>query len=141
MGRMLGMVSISDIGKWHEQCKKKLGYSQHIEKATGGDPEKDPKAAKECKKRSAITYLAGAKDIPVDISTGIHDGHKGSVPISQALEAFNILAKPEDRISEEDIKYFVEKEAVPPHLAMKEKEFIPTTKRLIHFRRSREMSG
>ncbi|OGV34198.1 MAG: hypothetical protein A2020_04235 [Lentisphaerae bacterium GWF2_45_14] len=127
---------ISDLKKWHDECRKaKRGYYEHIEKSAGGNPQKDQKAADECVKRSANTYLANAKDIPVDISTGIHDGHSGSVPVSHALEAFNVLANPADRISDEDIKYFVEKEAVPPHLAMKEKEIIPTTGKVIHFRR------
>ena len=127
---------ISDLKKWHGQCKKvKLGYYAQIEKSAGGNPQKDAKANEECVKRSANTYLASAKDVTLEIATGIHDGHNGSVPVSHALEAFNVLAKPEDRISEEDIKYFVEKEAVPPHLAMKKKELIPTTNRVIHFRR------
>jgi len=128
---------ISDLRKWHGECKKiKMGYYQHIEKSVG-DPEKDAKAAGECAKRSAITYLSKANGIAVDIATGIHDGHSGnSVPVSHALEAFNALANPEDRISDADIRCFVEKESVPPHLAMKKKEFVPTTENIIHFSRT-----
>lgn len=127
---------ISDVKKWHDECRKaKRDYYKHIELSAGGDPQNDPDASEECRKRSANIYLANAKDLPLEIATGIHDGHTGSVPVSQTLEAFNILANPEDRISEADIKYFNEKEAVPPHLALKTKEIIPTTGREIHFSR------
>ena len=65
--------------------------------------------------RSPITYLHNARKLPVDIATGIHDGHQGSVPVSQAMNAFNLLAEPQDRFTEEEIAYVVEHEAAPPH--------------------------
>lgn len=108
---------ISDLKKWHAECKKaSRGYYKHIEKSCKGKPDTDEKAAEECKKRSAITYLKNARKVPLDIATGIHDGHSGSVPVSHTLEAFNEVAVAKDRISEEDITYFVEKQAVPPQL-------------------------
>jgi acetyl esterase/lipase len=111
---------ISDLKKWHAECKKAgRSYYKHIEKACQGEPDSNNKAAEECKKRSAITYLKKAAKVPLDISTGIHDGHTGSVPVSHTLEAFNAVATAIDRISEKDITYFVEKEAVPPHLKEK----------------------
>jgi hypothetical protein len=71
----------------------------------------------EARKRSPLAWLDNAADaLPVDIGTGIHDGHTGSVPVSQAVNAFNLLAEPQDRISDEDIAYIVEKEAIPAHL-------------------------
>ena len=112
-------VPISDVKKWHAQCfthPTRCGYSRHIEQALGGDPNLDPVLAEEAMKRSPVRYMTNAKNIPLDINTGIHDGHTGSVPVSQALEAFNLLAAPKDRISEKDIKYMVEKEAIPAHL-------------------------
>ena len=43
--------------------------------------------------RSPVYHLAGAKDLPVDIATGIHDGHTGSVPIHHSIDAFNAIAE------------------------------------------------
>jgi len=55
-------------------------------------------------------------NLPLDINAGIRDGHTGSVAVSHSLRAFNLVASKNDRIDEKDIKYFVEKARVPPHL-------------------------
>ncbi|MCK5844747.1 MAG: prolyl oligopeptidase family serine peptidase [Victivallales bacterium] len=108
---------IVDLRKWHAECTKSShGYNEHIEKAAGGDPSTCANAAEECVKRSAITYLAQAKGVSIDIATGIHDGHFGSVPVSHALEGFNAVAASDDTISDSEISYFVTDEAVPGHL-------------------------
>ena len=73
---------------------------------------------REARKRSPLTWLPNAAGATViEICTGIHDGHAGSVPVGHSIRAFNILAAPEDRISEEDIAFIEEKEQVPEHLA------------------------
>ena len=115
---------ISDLAAWHRQCRggKYAHYAEHIEAACGGDPERDPAAKREAEKRSALTPRAGAAGLPLDISTGIHDGHRGSVPVSQAMNAFNLLARPEDRFSGEEIEAIVRTETIPPHLAAHETE-------------------
>jgi len=41
------------------------------------------------------------------------------VPISHSLRAFNAAAETKDRISEDDIRYMVEKAEVPTHLRKK----------------------
>ncbi|MBE6929105.1 MAG: hypothetical protein E7463_02395 [Ruminococcaceae bacterium] len=114
---------ISDIAAWYTQSKalKKdpanRGYDDHIFDACGGDPVTNPQAAAQAKHRSPITWLSNAhENVILDIGTGIHDGHRGSVPISQAILAFNEVADPADRISAEDIAYMVETEQVPAHL-------------------------
>ena len=111
---------IVDLRKWHAECAQSChSYNKHIEKAlkaVGGNPSTDAKAADECVKRSAITYLHQAKGLSVDIATGIHDGHTGSVPVSHALEGFNAVAAPEDALSDVQISSFVNDEAVPEHL-------------------------
>ena len=109
---------ISDIAAWHRQCAaRKLNYASHIEQACSGDPETDPAAHAEAVKRSPLTYLENAFDkCIIDINTGIHDGHTGSVPISQAVNAFNMLAAPADRIAPQDIDFMVETEKIPEHL-------------------------
>ena len=110
---------ISDIARWHQECRKSgRSYADHIESACGGNPAESEAVRKEARKRSPLTWLPNAAGcLPVDIGTGIHDGHKGSVPIGQAIRAYNTLAAPEDRISDEDIAYMEANEKVPAHLA------------------------
>lgn len=106
---------ITDIAAWHRQ--KKFQYWEHIEKACGGDPQTDSEAMKQATRRSPLTWLKQARHIPIDIQTGIHDGHKDqSVPISHSLYAFNVLADDADRISETDIAHMTETEEIPRHL-------------------------
>lgn len=108
---------ISDVAAWYRQCHDSpfQAYANHIEVACGGNPITEKNAAFEAERRSPLTYLAAARELPVDIATGIHDGHAGSVPVSQALEAFNLLAAPEDRFSREEITCIVRNEKVPSH--------------------------
>jgi len=114
---------ISDIAAWYTQSKDRKtdptvrGYDDHIFDACGGDPIADPEAAAQAKHRSPITWLSNARgNVILDIGTGIHDGHTGSVPISQTILAFNEVADPADRICQEDIDYMVKTEQVPVHL-------------------------
>ena len=111
--------AISDVAAWHdESVRLERGYFEHIRSACGGDPSVDPAVKEEAFKRSPVTYLGNASRVVLDISTGIHDGHtfagrSGSVPVSQTLNAFNILAKPEDQISAEDIAFITENQQIP----------------------------
>ena len=111
---------ISNLVQWHKEClnnPRESGYAKHIEAACGGDPETDSAVFAEAMKRSPVSYLeASAGKCIVDIGTGIHDGYIGSVPVSHTLNAFNLLAAPEDRISEEDIDFMVKNQEVPAHL-------------------------
>lgn len=112
---------ISDIAAWHAQClqftNSNRNYAEHIEKACGGNPQEDPAVYADAMHRSPVTYLPhAAGKVIVDIGTGIHDGHTGSVPVSHTLNAFNCLAAAGDRISEADIEYMVKNEAIPEHL-------------------------
>lgn len=114
---------ISDIAAWCAQVAeakrhRSVGdYDLHIINACGGDPARNPKAQKQAIHRSPLTWLPHAKgNVILDIGTGIHDGHTGSVPVSHAIEAFNAAAEPEDRVSQEDIRYMAETEKIPEHL-------------------------
>lgn len=113
---------ISDLALWYEQSfQRKNGYANHIANACGGVPSLSERALREAQLRSPLSWLPNAiGKVTVDINTGIHDGHTGSVPIGQAIRAFNILAEEKDRISEEDIAFMEENEKVPDHLAAKE---------------------
>ena len=110
-------VPISDLAKWHaETTKRKLKYAREIELSIGGKPLPGTKAAAEAKKRSAITYLARAKGMALDINAGITNGHSGSVPISHSLDAFNLLAAAKDRLGADLISEFVKTAKVPAAL-------------------------
>ena len=63
-----------------------------------------------------MTYLANARGVTIHINAGIRDGHDGSVPVSHSLRAFNTVADPKDRLSESEIRFFVEEADVPTHL-------------------------
>jgi hypothetical protein len=107
-------VPISDLIEWHRDGKEgRGGYWQAIEKSCGGNPMTDKKAKVEAVKRSPVTYLKNAKNVPIDIYGGINDR---TVPCTHSLRAFNAVADEKDRLSEEEIRYFLEKHAVPPKL-------------------------
>lgn len=111
-------VPISDLVKWHaETAARKLRYAGEIEAALGGHkPVPGTPAHADALKRSAITYMARARGVNLDINAGITDGHNGSVPISHSLEAFNALAAPKDRLSPALIGEFVKTAKVPTAL-------------------------
>ena len=111
-------VPISDLRAWHRECKAKgLKYAREIELSCGGAPGSSPKVDQEYAKRSPLAFLKKAKRVNLSINAGILDGHKGSVPISHSLLAFNEVAEEKDRLALEEIKYFTEKAQVPSALA------------------------
>jgi poly(3-hydroxybutyrate) depolymerase len=85
-------VGISDLSKWHRQHVK-TRYGMMMRASCGGPPGANNAVDKQYKERSPIHYLANSTRVPLDIATGIHDGHTGSVPVSHSLEAFNVIAK------------------------------------------------
>ena len=105
-------VPISDLKAWHAQGE----YVNDMENSCGGPPGLSPKVDKEYVERSPITYLHRAKGVTMHINAGIYDGHQEPVPISHSLLAFNELAKVQDQISEEDIRYFADEAKVPRKL-------------------------
>ncbi|MFT5130015.1 MAG: 2-keto-4-pentenoate hydratase/dienelactone hydrolase [Rhodothermales bacterium] len=96
---------ISDLSAWHAECKTSgRKYAGDMEKACGGTPES---AAAEFAKRSPLTYLRDAKALPpLDIQVGIFDGHKGSVPVSHSLHAFNAVVPESTRLTDVEIARF-----------------------------------
>ncbi len=129
---------ISDLPAWHEETRtvpRFAHYAGHIETVCGGNPETDESARQEALHRSPKTWLANAAGRIVDISTGIHDGHTGSVPIRQAMNAYNILAAEDDRFSAEDIEFICAEEAIPDHLRQEREDDPSYGGRKIHLRR------
>ncbi len=85
-------VGISDLSKWHRKHVK-TKYGMMMRASCGGAPGASDAVDKQYLERSPIHYLANSTRVPLDIATGIYDGHTGSVPISHSLEAFNMIAK------------------------------------------------
>lgn len=104
-------VGISDLAAWHQ---KHAGgnYGNMMEKVCGGAPGDNKQVDEQFRKRSPLTYLHRAKDVPLDIAAGIHDGYTGSVPVRHSLDAFNAIAKAADAklISDAEIKQISRKE-------------------------------
>ena len=85
-------VGISDLAAWH---KLHAGdrYGEMLRLSCGGAPGDSPEVDRQFRQRSPLTHLHRAADVALDINTGIHDGHTGSVPIRHSLDAFNVIAR------------------------------------------------
>lgn len=87
---------ISDLRSWHEFHTKDgvpQRYAAMIEASTGGPPGKSAEIDVEYRERSPIFWLERVGDLPLEISTGVDDGHTGSVKVDHSLRAFNEIAK------------------------------------------------
>ena len=130
-------VPISDLTAWHaESMARKNNYAKMIEQCCGGKPS--PATEAEYRHRSPLFHLAAAKGLPLDINTGIHDGHTGSVPVSQSLRAFNVVAVanglPERQLAEADIETITRDQKIPASLTA-EKQDDPERHKAVLFRR------
>lgn len=130
-------VPISDLSAWHaESTSRKNNYAKMLEQSCGGPPT--PETEKEYRARSPLFHLSAAKDIPLDINTGIHDGHTGSVPVSHSLHAFNALADASGesarKINEADITSMVSEQKIPSGIASDNVQD-PERKKAVLFRR------
>lgn len=109
---------ISDLVRWHAESRSfsdwRAKYADMIEKCCGGTPVE---RRADYLHRSPVTWLGSARNLPIDICEGIHDGHVGSVPVGHSLRAFNILANEPDRLSDAEIDFIQRNESVPPSLA------------------------
>ena len=85
-------VGISDLGTWH--ARHAAGkYGLMMRKCCGGKPGDSTEIDQQYRQRSPITWLHRSLPVPLDIAAGVHDGHRGSVPIRQSLNAFNLIAR------------------------------------------------
>jgi predicted peptidase len=110
-----------------------VSAAKMIEQCCGGKP--GPATEAEYRHRSPLFHLAAAKGVPLDINTGIHDGHTGSVPVSHSLLAFNVLAAPDKQVSVADIDFMVREQKIPAALAT-ETQTDPERQKATLFRRS-----
>ena len=97
-------VGISDLVAWHER-RAQGNYGAMLRAACGGAPGDSAEVDEQYRLRSPLTWLHRAVGLPLDLNTGIHDGHTGSVPVRQTLEAFNVVAcaGAHETISEDEI--------------------------------------
>jgi poly(3-hydroxybutyrate) depolymerase len=97
-------AGISDLVAWHNRHPDK--YGRMIRKSCGGPPGASEAIDRQYHDRSPVHFLQGAVDLPLDLATGVHDGHGGSVPVRHTLDAFNVVAKAQgaEQITEEDIR-------------------------------------
>ncbi|MBC8870750.1 MAG: prolyl oligopeptidase family serine peptidase [Planctomycetes bacterium] len=104
-------VGISDLAAWHERHAKS-GYGKMCRSSCGGAPGDSGEVDRQYRERSPMTHLHRAKDVPLEIAAGVHDGHKGSVPVRHSLDAFNTIARAAEAtpISEEEILQLSRKE-------------------------------
>jgi len=130
---------ITDLAAWHRFSHEQgTRYARMLENCCGGPPE-SPQADAEYRSRSPLFHLREAGGLAIALDTGIEDGHKGSVPVSQTLLAFNELASanghPESAISAADIATISGQAKIPDHLA-KQRVEEPGRKRAVLFRRT-----
>ena len=107
---------ITDCARWYDDLVKsrRKNKVKMFESACGGAPKAGGKILEEYRHRSPLTHLEAAKKagLPIYIMTGIHDGHKGSVPVGHSFRAFNLLAAEKDRFTDAEID-FIEKKQDP----------------------------
>lgn len=84
-------VGISDLAAWHKLHEHDK-YGAMLRGVCGGAPGTSAAVDEEYRFRSPKTHLARAVEVPLEIAAGIYDGHAGSVPVRQSLEAFNVVA-------------------------------------------------
>lgn len=81
-------VPITNLSDWYYECKQGgLKYCDDMELVFGGSPENFGQLYYH---RSPIKY-ANKCDVPIDINTGVLDGHTGSVPITHSIKIFSAI--------------------------------------------------
>jgi len=110
-------VPITDLESWYYENKADGDkHWREIANSCGGPPGASIEVDEQYAQRSPITWLENARGVKIDINAGIRDGHEGSVPVSHSLRAFNKIADQSDRLTEEEIAYFVREAQVPSQL-------------------------
>jgi len=131
-------VPVTDLAAWHaESLVRKNKYAKEIELVCGGPPGGSPEGEAAYAARSAVARLgAAALPFPLDINTGIHDGHTGSVPVSHAIRAFNAVAAADDRIPADVIDAVIRDRRVPEPLAFRGTDPLYASRPVLFRRRS-----
>jgi len=89
----VGISNLADWYRFHTSDGKRGGYAQMVFQSCGGVPGESDAIDVQYRSRSPIHQLQHAVGLPLELSAGVDDGHKGSVPIAHTLTAFNVVAK------------------------------------------------
>ena len=129
-------VPISDLPAWHTRHANGR-YGEMMRAACGGAPGASTEIDDAYRRRSPLTWLHRAKDVPVDIAAGIHDGHTGSVPVAHTLRAFNAVARARglDGVDDLEMAALSRPDGRLPHPRPSDREVDPALDREIHLRR------
>ncbi|MFH1920202.1 MAG: prolyl oligopeptidase family serine peptidase, partial [Planctomycetota bacterium] len=130
-------VGISDLAAWHARHAE-TRYGEMVRNSCGGAPGESASVDEEYRVRSPKTWMHQAVDLPLDLAAGVHDGHKGSVPIRHSLEAFNLVAAAQGLpgVTEEEIAQLSRPDGRLDNPRPGDKEEDPTFGRAIHLRRT-----
>jgi predicted esterase len=104
--------TIHDIADWyrhpHEDTK---AYRKQIAASCGGVPRPGSAAERECDQRSPSSQVRpAAGEVPILIAHGLQDR---TVPPSHAIRAFNTLADPQDRFTDQERDLIDQRHALP----------------------------
>jgi len=132
-------VGISDLGEWHRfhvKAGEPQRYARLLEKCCGGPPGHSPVVDAEYRERSPIFHLQNTGTLPIDLNAGVRDGHEGSVPVSQSLRAFNVIARQngDPQVSETEMQQLWEQQKLTAPLPS-DREPDPAYERKIFLRR------
>ena len=131
-------VPVTDLAAWHaDSLARRNKYAKEIELVCGGPPGASAAVDAAYALRSVVGRLESFKpSFPLDINTGIHDGHIGSVPVSHAIRAFNAVAAESERIPVPVIETLVKDRRVPAPLAFTSSDQLYATKPVLLRRQS-----
>jgi hypothetical protein len=109
-----------------------------LRESCGGAPGESPQIDEQYRLRSPKTWLHRAVDVPLEVAAGVHDGHKGSVPIRHTLEAFNVVAATQGlpTISEQEIAELSRPNGRLEHPQPEDEKDDPALGRAIYLRRT-----
>ena len=98
-------VGISDLASWYRRHQDG-NYGEMMRLCCGGAAGESRLVDRQYRQRSPLTWLKRSLPVPLDIAAGLHDGHKGSVPVRHSLDAFNTIARAAGarQVSEEEIR-------------------------------------
>ena len=109
---------ITDLPEWYRFCEeRKFAYADMMRKCFGGPPDVSEREA-EYRRRSPLFCLENTSGVPIDIQTGLLDGHEGrAVPVDHSLRAFNALLEangiPDKKLSPEEIEFITREARLP----------------------------
>jgi pimeloyl-ACP methyl ester carboxylesterase len=110
-------VPITDLRLWFsEGIERDNNFPADLGSSCGGKPGDSEEVDQQYKIRSPLTHLSKAKNVSIDLNTGITDGHNGSVPVHHSIRAFNLLAEEKDRMSKSEEIFIVNHASIPVSL-------------------------